>query len=99
MEVRAFVFSFYCPSLQQSFIEHRLLSRKELFPFEVASMANLFPGSADEARSLIPTLHDKLEDVDIEEILNDMKAYESKYVFETKWSFRFGEFSREYFLR
>mmetsp|Transcript_14753 Transcript_14753/g.20599 ORF Transcript_14753/g.20599 Transcript_14753/m.20599 type:complete len:133 (+) Transcript_14753:315-713(+) len=61
-----------------------LLTRKDLFPFEIASMANLVPGTADEARSLIPTLHDKLEDAEIEEILNDMKAYESKYVFETK---------------
>jgi DNA-directed RNA polymerase II subunit RPB4 len=60
------------------------MKRKSLFPFEIASMANLFPGSAEEARTLIPSLADKLEDSEIQEILDDMKAYESKYVFESK---------------
>jgi len=61
-----------------------LLKRKNLFSYELASIANLFPQTAEEARTLIPSLSVNLEDAEIQEILNDMKAYESKYVFESK---------------
>jgi len=61
-----------------------LTKRKQLSPEELASLANLFPHTAEEARTLIPSLSTNLEDHEIQEILNDMKSYESKYVFESK---------------
>lgn len=53
-------------------------------PEELAALANLFPQTAEEARTLIPSLAGHLEDHEIQEILNDLKTYESKYAFENK---------------
>lgn len=41
-------------------------------------MCNLFPESTDEAKALIPTLANRLSDEQIEDLIRDMGAYESK---------------------
>jgi DNA-directed RNA polymerase II subunit RPB4 len=54
-----------------------LLSRKQLHKFEQAALANLCPENADEAKSLIPSLEGRLDDSDLQELLEDLQTHKS----------------------
>ncbi|VDM63592.1 unnamed protein product [Angiostrongylus costaricensis] len=49
-----------------------IFSQKPLHKFEVAQIINLCPETAEEAKALIPSLENKLEDDDLAEILKDL---------------------------
>uniref|UniRef100_A0A914WIJ4 RNA polymerase Rpb4/RPC9 core domain-containing protein n=2 Tax=Plectus sambesii TaxID=2011161 RepID=A0A914WIJ4_9BILA len=51
-----------------------LLASKPLHKFEVAQIGNLCPETAEEAKALIPSLENKLEDDELEEILKDVQS-------------------------
>ncbi|ESO92732.1 hypothetical protein LOTGIDRAFT_190227 [Lottia gigantea] len=54
-----------------------LLMQKKLHKFELAALANLCPESADEAKSLIPSLEGRFEDEELTQILDDIKTKRS----------------------
>lgn len=52
----------------------QLLSSKPFHRFELVQLANLCPENAEEAKSLIPTLENKIEDEELEELLKELRA-------------------------
>ncbi|XP_070561773.1 DNA-directed RNA polymerase II subunit RPB4-like [Ptychodera flava] len=54
-----------------------LLMQKKLHKFELASVANLCPESAEEAKSLIPSLEGRFEDEELQEILDNIQTKRS----------------------
>ncbi|VDM81679.1 unnamed protein product, partial [Strongylus vulgaris] len=57
-----------------------IFSQKPLHKFEVAQIVNLCPESAEEAKALIPSLENKLEDDDLDEILRDLHSRRSSEI-------------------
>ncbi|PIK59172.1 putative DNA-directed RNA polymerase II subunit RPB4-like [Apostichopus japonicus] len=55
----------------------RLLQQQDLHKFELASLANLCPESAEEAKALIPSLEAKFEDKDLQDILDNIQTKRS----------------------
>jgi len=53
-------------------VERLLSSRKELSKFERAQIGSLCCDSADECKTLIPSLGDKIGDDDLQELLDEM---------------------------
>lgn len=53
-------------------VERLLSSHKELTKFERAQIGSLCCDSADECKTLIPSLADKIGDDDLQELLDDM---------------------------
>ncbi|XP_055343364.1 DNA-directed RNA polymerase II subunit RPB4-like [Paramacrobiotus metropolitanus] len=53
-----------------------MLSTKDLHQYELASLANILPESADEAKALIPSL-DRFNNDELQELLDDMKTKKS----------------------
>ncbi|VDN55437.1 unnamed protein product [Dracunculus medinensis] len=51
-----------------------LLNGKQLHRFEVAQIANLCPEAAEEAKALIPSLENKMEDDELDELLKDIQS-------------------------
>ncbi|CAG9538561.1 unnamed protein product [Cercopithifilaria johnstoni] len=51
-----------------------LLATKPLHKFEVAQIANLCPETSKEAKALIPSLKDKMEDDELDEVLKDLHS-------------------------
>nr|CAD2144804.1 unnamed protein product [Meloidogyne enterolobii]CAD2195408.1 unnamed protein product [Meloidogyne enterolobii]CAD2197768.1 unnamed protein product [Meloidogyne enterolobii] len=45
-----------------------------LHKFEVAQIANLCPETSEEAKALIPSLENKMEDEELDELLKDLHA-------------------------
>ncbi|XP_022908415.1 DNA-directed RNA polymerase II subunit Rpb4-like isoform X2 [Onthophagus taurus] len=54
-----------------------LLSQKKLHKFELAAIANLCPETAEEAKSLIPSLEGRFEDEDLQALLEDIQTKRS----------------------
>ncbi|KAH3826580.1 DNA-directed RNA polymerase II subunit RPB4-like isoform X2 [Dreissena polymorpha] len=54
-----------------------LLMSKKLHKFELASLANLCPEEAEEAKSLIPSLEGRFEDDALQQILEDIHTKRS----------------------
>merc|ERR1712142_1044618 len=54
-----------------------LLSKKKLHKFELASLANLCPETAEEARKLVPSLEGRFDDEDLQQILDEIKTHRS----------------------
>ncbi|GJQ69777.1 hypothetical protein Trydic_g22336 [Trypoxylus dichotomus] len=54
-----------------------LLSQKKLHKFELAAIANLCPETAEEAKSLIPSLEGRFEDEDLQALLDDIQTKRS----------------------
>lgn len=54
----------------------RLLARciPKLEEFEVAALANLLPGTAEEAKKLIPSLATKFNDEELDDVLHKLTA-------------------------
>ncbi|CAD5210442.1 unnamed protein product [Bursaphelenchus okinawaensis] len=46
--------------------------RNQLHKFEVAQLANLCPETAEEAKALIPSLENKMEDDELEDLLKSL---------------------------
>ncbi|RUS79134.1 hypothetical protein EGW08_013112 [Elysia chlorotica] len=53
------------------------LLQKKLHKFELATLANLCPETADEAKSLIPSLEGRFEEEELQQILDDIKTKRS----------------------
>ncbi|KAK3362846.1 HRDC-like protein [Lasiosphaeria hispida] len=53
-------------------VERLLSARKELTKFERAQIGSLCCDSADECKTLIPSLTDKISDEDLQELLDEM---------------------------
>ncbi|PAV70139.1 hypothetical protein WR25_25803 [Diploscapter pachys] len=51
-----------------------IFAGKQLHKFEVAQLANLCPETSEEAKSLIPSLENKIEDNELDEILKDLHS-------------------------
>ncbi|KAK1757581.1 HRDC-like protein [Echria macrotheca] len=56
-------------------VERLLSQRKELTKFERAQIGSLCCDSADECKTLIPSLADKISDEDLQEILDEMAKH------------------------
>jgi DNA-directed RNA polymerase subunit F len=56
---------------------HSSLMQKKLHKFELAALANLCPETAEEAKSLIPSLDGRFEDDELQQILDDIKTKRS----------------------
>ncbi|GCC35499.1 hypothetical protein chiPu_0013984 [Chiloscyllium punctatum] len=54
-----------------------LLLQKKLHKFELASLANLCPETAEEAKALIPSLEGRFEDEELQQILDDIQTKRS----------------------
>ncbi|XP_071945956.1 DNA-directed RNA polymerase II subunit RPB4-like [Antedon mediterranea] len=54
-----------------------LMKQKQLHKFEVASLANLCPDTAEEARALVPSLESRFEDEDMQEMLDNIQTKRS----------------------
>lgn len=52
----------------------QILSSKNFHRFELVQLANLCPDTAEEAKSLIPSLENKIEDDDLEELLKELRT-------------------------
>uniref|UniRef100_A0A3Q3AS05 DNA-directed RNA polymerase II subunit RPB4 n=1 Tax=Kryptolebias marmoratus TaxID=37003 RepID=A0A3Q3AS05_KRYMA len=57
-----------------------LLLQKKLHKFELASLANLCPEAAEEAKALIPSLEGRFEDEELQQILDDIQTKRSFHV-------------------
>jgi len=55
----------------------RLLNDKKLHQFELAALANLCPETADEAKSLIPSLEGRFNDEELNTLLDDIQTKRS----------------------
>jgi len=53
-------------------VERLLASHPELTKFERASLGSLCPEGIEEAKTLIPSLQDKISDDDLQELLEEM---------------------------
>ncbi|PVD35463.1 hypothetical protein C0Q70_02426 [Pomacea canaliculata] len=49
------------------------LMQKKLHKFELAALANLCPETAEEAKTLIPSLEGRFEDDEMQQVLDDIK--------------------------
>ena len=54
-----------------------MLQQKKLHKFELAALANLCPETAEEAKSLIPSLEGRFQDDELTAILEDMHTQRS----------------------
>uniref|UniRef100_A0A4W5PPP7 DNA-directed RNA polymerase II subunit RPB4 n=1 Tax=Hucho hucho TaxID=62062 RepID=A0A4W5PPP7_9TELE len=54
-----------------------LLLQKKLHKFELASLANLCPEAAEEAKALIPSVEGRFEDEELQQILDDIQTKRS----------------------
>ncbi|XP_067950910.1 DNA-directed RNA polymerase II subunit RPB4-like [Watersipora subatra] len=55
----------------------RVLLQKRFHKFELAAIANLAPETAEEAKTLIPSLEERFLDEDLQPILDDIKSKRS----------------------
>ena len=54
-----------------------MLMHKKLHKYELASIANLCPETAEEAKSFIPSLEGRIDDHSLQEVLDDIKTNRS----------------------
>jgi DNA-directed RNA polymerase II subunit RPB4 len=54
-----------------------MLAHKNLHKFEIAALANLCPENYEEAKTLIPSLKTKLDDEELQKILEDIQTKRS----------------------
>ncbi|KAF0987047.1 hypothetical protein HZS_2660 [Henneguya salminicola] len=64
-------------SIESISVARNILSKSftKLHPFETAALANLCPSLAEEAKKLIPSLRNKIEDEELQEILDEVRPY------------------------
>jgi len=51
-----------------------MLVQKSIHKYEVATLANLCPDNSEEAKSLIPSLELKIENDDLQKVLDDIRT-------------------------
>ncbi|XP_003386979.1 PREDICTED: DNA-directed RNA polymerase II subunit RPB4-like [Amphimedon queenslandica] len=51
------------------------LQKHKLHKFEVACLANLAPADADEAKTLLPSLQGRFDDLELNELLDDIRTH------------------------
>lgn len=51
------------------------LQTQKLHKFEIAVLANLCPATSEEARTLLPSLEGRFDDLELGEILDDIKTH------------------------
>ncbi|XP_064384228.1 DNA-directed RNA polymerase II subunit Rpb4-like [Halichondria panicea] len=51
------------------------LQKQKLHKFEIAALANLCPATAEEARTLLPSLEGRFDELELGEILSDIKTH------------------------
>lgn len=51
-----------------------IFTEKHLHKFEIAQIANLCPENAEEAKALVPSLENKIEESELEEVLKDLQS-------------------------
>ncbi|CAK8686644.1 DNA-directed RNA polymerase II subunit RPB4-like [Clavelina lepadiformis] len=54
-----------------------LLIQKKFHKFELASLANLCPETAEEAKALVPSLEGRFEDEELQQVLDDIQTKRS----------------------
>jgi len=54
-----------------------LLSKKKLHKFELACLANSCPETAEEARSIAPSLEGRFDDKELQDMLDEINTYRS----------------------
>ncbi|OAF68950.1 DNA-directed RNA polymerase II subunit D [Intoshia linei] len=54
-----------------------LLSKRDLHPFELVSLANICPTDVNECKSLYPSLKDRFSDSEILEITKDLQTFKN----------------------
>ncbi|ODQ82414.1 hypothetical protein BABINDRAFT_164209 [Babjeviella inositovora NRRL Y-12698] len=54
-------------------------NKQEFHPFEKAQLGSLMCDDADEAKTLIPSLQDKISDPELQSILNQLRRHEAPY--------------------
>ncbi|TKS80470.1 DNA-directed RNA polymerase II subunit RPB4 [Collichthys lucidus] len=59
------------------FKNRETITAKKLHKFELASLANLCPEAAEEAKALIPSLEGRFEDEELQQILDDIQTKRS----------------------
>ena len=59
------------------FISSSILHQRKLHKFEIAALANLCPETAEEAKTLIPSLKNKIDDDELQKILEDIQTKRS----------------------
>jgi DNA-directed RNA polymerase II subunit RPB4 len=52
-------------------------SNNQFHKYEVAALANLCPENSDEAKSLMPSLENKIDNDDLQKILDDIQTKRS----------------------
>ena len=62
-----------------------MLQTKNLHKFEAASLANLCPDNYEEAKALIPSLEDKFDDEELNELLEDLKTFKDLTQWTLEW--------------
>uniref|UniRef100_A0A7S3EJM0 RNA polymerase Rpb4/RPC9 core domain-containing protein n=1 Tax=Rhodosorus marinus TaxID=101924 RepID=A0A7S3EJM0_9RHOD len=56
-------------------IRERLDRQRELHPYERAQLVNLLPDTAEEAKSIIPSLQDKVNEDQLNHLLQDLASF------------------------
>ncbi|KAG9257060.1 DNA-directed RNA polymerase II subunit RPB4 [Emericellopsis cladophorae] len=59
-------------------VERLLRSHRELEKFERAQLGSLCCENADEAKTLIPSLQDKIDDADLQDLLDEITKLQTK---------------------
>ncbi|ODA81889.1 hypothetical protein RJ55_00394 [Drechmeria coniospora] len=59
-------------------VERLLSSHKDLAKFERAQLGSLCCENADEAKTLIPSLQDKIKDEDLQELLDEISKLQNR---------------------
>jgi DNA-directed RNA polymerase II subunit RPB4 len=54
-----------------------LLTQKKIHKFELAALANLCPETAEEAKSLIPSLEGRFDEEELNSLLDDIQTKRS----------------------
>ena len=51
------------------------LQKQKLHKFEIASLANLIPSSAEEAQTHLPSLEGRFDEVELNELLDEIRTH------------------------
>ena len=51
------------------------LQKKKLHKFEIACLANLAPPTSEEAKTLLPSMEGRFDDLELNELLDDVQTH------------------------
>lgn len=63
------------PKLNSLQAVRETLQKQKLHKFEIACLANLAPTTAEEAKALLPSLEGRFDDLELNEILDDIRTH------------------------